>query len=262
MANQRFMRALPKPGLKFDDSTMGLLDHLNELRQRFTKILIAVVIGTIFGVLIAQPVLEFLQLPYGRAFTVLGPTGGVVVYFRVALMVGAMVSIPIITYQVMMFVLPGLTSKERRYVLTALPAIVLLFVIGVVFAWGILIPPALGFLENFQPTLFKPEWTGELYLSFVTTLLFWMGVAFESPMIFLVLSLLGAVNARQLIKSWRIAIIGSSIAAALITPTVDPVNMGLVMGPLLALYVLSIGLVAVGGRFARKRLADVIEPVS
>jgi sec-independent protein translocase protein TatC len=109
----------------------------------------------------------------------------------------------------------------------------------------------LGFLEGFQPQLFKPEWTADLYLGFVTALLFWMGVAFETPLIFFVLSILGMVTAAVLRRNWRIAVVGSAIAAAFITPTVDPVNMMLVMGPLLALYLLSIILVMIGSRFNR-----------
>jgi sec-independent protein translocase protein TatC len=200
-------------------------------------------------------VLEFLQQPYGREFTVLGPTGGVVAYFRVALMVGAMLAIPVITYEILMFILPGLTRKEARLVLASLPAVTLLFITGVAFAWFILLPPALGFLEGFQPTLFKPEWTADLYLGFVTSLVFWMGVAFQTPLIFFVVALLGMVSARTLVKNWRIAVVGSAIAAALITPTVDPVNMMLVVAPLLALYGLSILLVLAGSRISRRNPA-------
>lgn len=232
---------------------MGFWEHLDELRRRLFVAAIALVIGVVGGVLVATPVLEFLQAPYGRAFTVLGPTGGVVAYFRVALMVGAMLAIPVITYEVLMFILPGLTRKEKRLVLASIPVVTSLFIVGVAFAWFILIPPALGFLEGFQPTLFKPEWTADLYLGFVTALVFWMGVAFQTPLVFFVVSLLGMVNAPLLIKNWRIAIIGAAIAAALITPTVDPVNMGLVIIPLLALYMLSILLVMIGGRINRNR---------
>jgi sec-independent protein translocase protein TatC len=231
---------------------MGLFEHLDELRRRLFVAAIALVIGVVIGVLAATPVLEFLQQPYGREFTVLGPTGGVVAYFRVALMVGAMLAIPVITYEILMFILPGLTRKESRLVLASLPAVTLLFITGVAFAWFILLPPALGFLEGFQPTLFKPEWTADLYLGFVTSLVFWMGVAFQTPLIFFVIALLGMVSARTLVRNWRIAIVGSAIAAALITPTVDPVNMMLVVAPLLALYGLSILLVIVGGRINRR----------
>jgi sec-independent protein translocase protein TatC len=234
-----------------DGARMGLFEHLDELRRRLFAAVIALVLGTAVGVWAATPVLEYLQKPYGKEFTVLGPTGGVVAYFRVALMVGAMLAIPVITYEILMFILPGLTRKEKRLVLLSLPAVTGLFVIGVAFAWFGLIPPALGFLAGFQPTLFKPEWTADLYLGFVTSLVFWMGVAFQTPLIFFVVALLGMVDARTLVKNWRIAVVGAAIAAALITPTVDPVNMMLVMGPLLGLYTLSIVLVVIGKRMSK-----------
>lgn len=227
---------------------MGLLDHLYELRNRLAKAFIALIAGTLIGFVIGEPVLKYLQSPYGREFTVLGPTGGVVAYFRVSLLIGAILAIPVITYQLMMFVIPGLTRKEKRIVLYSLPAIVGLFVVGVLFSWFVLIPPALDFLETFAADIFRAEWTADQYLGFVTSLIFWMGVAFEIPLIFFVLGLIGLVGPQNLLNSWRFAVVGASIAAALITPTVDPVNMMLVMMPLLALYVASIFLVGIGNR--------------
>ncbi len=234
-----------------DGARMSIWDHLEELRSRLFKAIMALVIGTLLGVAVATPVLEFLKQPYGRAFLVTDPTGGVVQYFRVALLVGGILSIPVITYQLLMFVLPGLTKRETRMLLYSIPPVTLLFLVGVVFAWFILIPPALNFLVNFQTDLFRADWTADRYLGFVTALLFWMGVAFETPLIFFVLSILGFVTPRPLLKNWRIAVVGAAIAAAVITPTVDPVNMMLVMGPLMALYLLSILLVSIGVRFNR-----------
>lgn len=237
-----------------DELRMGFLDHLTELRDRLLKAAGALIVGTVLGFFVTGPVMEYLLSPYaglypeGRELIVLGPTGGVVTYLKVAMLLGGMLAIPVMTYQTLMFILPGLTSKERRYLLGALPAINGLFAAGVAFAWFILIPPAISFLEGFQADIFKPEWTADQYISFVTALLFWMGVAFEVPLIFFVLSLLGLVNARLLVKNWRGAIVGASIAAAMITPTIDPVNMFLVMGPLLGLYLISIILVAIGQR--------------
>lgn len=236
--------------------SMPLLGHLDELRIRVLKTMLAVVIGTVIGFFSAAPVLEFLQEPYGRAFTVLGPTGGVVAYFRVALLIGGVISIPVITYQLLMFILPGLKPREKRLLLSALPAITLLFLIGVAFSWFALIPPALGFLEGFEPTLFKPEWTADLYLSFVTALIFWMGVAFEMPLVFFVVAVIGLITPRPLIRQWRLAVVVASIAAAVITPTIDPVNMLLVMGPLLVLYAFSILLVMLGSRLHLRRLTQ------
>ena len=242
---------------------MGFFEHLDELRQRLTKAVAALVVGTAIGVFLAQPVLMLLQEPFCRIpsvdnceLVILDPTGNILIYFKVALMVGGILSIPMVTYQLLMFILPGLTRKERRYIVLSIPATTALFVIGVFFAWRILMPPALGFLNEFQADIFEPEWTADGYISFVTSLLFWMGVAFQTPLIFFLISLLGLVSAGTLIRQWRIAIVGASIAAAFITPTIDPVNMFLVMAPLLALYCLSIVLVFIGRKISGIDRAD------
>lgn len=258
---------------------MGLFDHLDELRRRLTRAGIALVIGTLIGIALSGLALDYLRGPYCRIvedniaqqameagggsdnmvivagddckLVTLGPTGGIVAYFRVGLMIGGIIAIPVVTYQLLMFIFPGLTRKEKRIVLLALPAIFVLFLVGTAFAWFILTPPALGFLENFQPDLFRSEWTADLYLSFITALIFWMGVAFQTPLVFFVLGLLGLVTPGALIHNWRLAVVGAAVAAALITPTADPVNMFLVMGPLLVLYTLSIVLVYAARRIAR-----------
>ncbi len=236
---------------------MGFFEHLDELRQRLTKAVFSLVIGTGVGVFFADRVLMLLQEPYCKIPTVdncelviLDPTGNIMIYFRVALMVGGILAIPMVTYQLLMFILPGLTRKEKRYVLLSIPATTLLFFIGVFFSWAVLMPTALGFLSGFKADIFEPEWTADGYIGFVTSLLFWMGVAFQTPLVFFIVSLMGLVSAGALVRQWRIAIVGASIAAALITPTIDPVNMFLVMAPLLTLYALSIVLVYFGRKLS------------
>lgn len=244
--------AQPPEDSEDSELRMSLLEHLDELRQRLFKAALALVVGTAIGAIFSSNVLEFLKRPYGaQPFAAIHPTDSVVSFFRVALLIGGIIAIPTITYQLLMFILPGLTRKERRIVLTALPGITLLFLIGVIFTWLLLIPPAINFFATFQPDLFENYWTADSYLGFVTALLFWMGVAFETPLVFFVVSLLGMVTPRTLINNWRIAIVGAAVAAALITPTIDPVNMFLVMGPLLTLYLLSILLVSIGKRINR-----------
>ncbi len=232
---------------------MTLMEHLDELRRRLTRAFIGLAVGVMIGFVLADPVLAYLRQPYGERFQALDPTNPVVSYFRVALLIGAILSIPITTYQILMFVVPGLTRRERGVLFRALPAITGLFVIGAAFSWFVLIPPALNFLQTFQSDNFIAQWTADGYLGFITALIFWMGVAFETPLIFFVLSLMGIVTPRPLIRNWRIAIIGAAVAAAVITPTVDPVNMSLVMGPLLVLYLISIILVALGTRINQGR---------
>jgi sec-independent protein translocase protein TatC len=233
---------------------MSLIDHLLELRNRIVKAVLALLIGVVISFLFTREAFLFLLTPFCEAslgtctVQTLTPTEGLISYLRVSLLLGAIIAIPVITYQLLMFIIPGLTKRERRAILMAIPAITILFLIGVWFAWFVLIPPALGFLANFQTDIFKADWTADAYLSFVTSLLFWMGAAFQTPLIFFTLSLMGLITAGALLRQWRLAIVGSAVAAALITPTVDPINMFLVVAPLLVLYAISIVLAAVGTR--------------
>ncbi len=226
-----------------EEYVMGFLDHLAELRDRIIKAFLGLMATTLFSMLFARQILEYLTTPVGRddfQLQTLGPTEGVVIYFRVALLAGAIIAIPWITWQLWMFIAPGLTNKEKRYILLSLPATTVLFLLGVMFSWFVLMPAALGFLQNFQSDIFKADWTAAQYVAFVTSLLFWIGVSFEMPLIFFILARLGIVGPRALRQNWRVAVVGAAVAAAFITPTVDPFNMALVMGPLLVLYVLSI----------------------
>ncbi len=254
-------QSAPDTPVDQDDSpdayVMGFFDHLAELRSRLIKAFLGLAVTTALSLLFANRILEYLITPVNREdflLQTLGPTEGVVIYFRVALLAGAILSIPWITWQLWMFIAPGLTRKERRYILLSLPATTTLFLIGVLFAWFLLMPAALNFLQNFQSDIFKADWTADQYVAFVTALLFWIGVSFEMPLIFFILSRLGLVSPRALRENWRLAVVGASLAAALITPTIDPFNMMLVMGPLLALYVLSIVLSTIAYR--KSGLAD------
>jgi sec-independent protein translocase protein TatC len=227
-----------------DETPQPLLDHLNELRSRLIRSVLALVLGVVLSMFFTAPLLRYLITPYNTQLQVLGPTESVVIYFRVALLAGAVAASPYITFQLFMFVAPGLHRHEKRMIYLALPATTGFFLAGVLFAWFILTPAALKFLRDFEGDIFRAEWTAELYIRFLTSLLFWIGVSFEMPVAIFVLARLGIVSHRVLLRNWRLAVVLTSIAAAVITPTVDPFNMLLVMGPLLVLYAISIGLAA------------------
>lgn len=227
---------------------MGFFEHLDEFRNRLIKVLIVLVIALIGTGIFAEPLLDYLIVPCQCKLVLLKPTDGVVMYFRVALMSAAIITIPYATYQLMMFILPGLTPQERRMVLSALPVVTGLFLLGVAFAWFVLVPTAIPFLRNFMGSVFRAEWTANEYIAFLTTLLFWMGVAFEMPAIFYLLARLGMIEPRVLINNWRLAVVIMTIIAAVITPTVDPFNMMLVVLPLMGLYVISIVLTKIAYR--------------
>lgn len=242
-----------------------LLEHLNEMRIRLTWAVAALVIGTVISFVFAEPLLNFLLIPYaaasptGAELQTLRPTEGIETYFKVALMSGAVLAMPAILYQVWLFIVPGLTQTERRYVYIFLPSALFLFALGIAFSWFILVPAAVLFLANFLPEVFQTEWTGQEYIGFLITMIFWIGVSFEMPVVIYFVARAGLVTAVTLQEQWRVAIVGIAVIAAAITPSIDPVTMLLTMAPLTVLYALSIFLARIGQRqFERAMAVDDI----
>lgn len=222
------------------EAIQAILPHLNELRRRLMIAVIALFVGTALAFLLAPQVLNFLTVPIGgldqlQAIELTEPIG---VYVRVSLLAGAILAMPIIVYQVMAFIVPGLLPHERRGLFVALPFIFLSFLAGAAFAYYVMLPVAVPFLATFGGI--QGNFRVSSYISFITRIILWVGVAFEMPLIIAVLARLGIVTPDALRKGWRIAVVAIAILASVITPTVDPVNMMIVMLPLLALYALSI----------------------
>lgn len=222
------------------DKTMPLLEHLVELRNVLIKSVFALLIGTVVAAIFTPQILQFLIAPYGATLQTIDPTENISIYLRVSIMAGAVITMPIFVYLVWSFIAPGLENKEKRYVRIVVPGATILFLIGVAFAWGIMLPAAIGFLSTFQSEIFKSDWRADAYIPFVTSLMFWIGVSFETPLIIFFLAKLHIVTASMLLKGWRFAIVIIAVVAAMITPTVDPFNMLLVMAPLILLYFFSV----------------------
>ncbi len=216
--------------------------HLNIFRKHLFRAVLFWLLTTGFSVVFTPRLIDFLAAPIGgirhlQAIEVTEPIG---VFFRVALLSGFALALPYIYWEMYLFVAPGLRPRGRIFGLLAAPLVLAFFVGGMAFAYFVMLPTALPFLLNFMgiPTLPRPS----SYLRFVTNLMFWVGVAFEFPLIIYLLAALGWVKARHLLEHWRIAVVIIAVLAAAITPTVDPVNMLLVMAPMIVLYLLSIGL--------------------
>lgn len=228
-----------------DESKMTLMEHLVELRYRLMWIVGGLLVGTLVSMVFVVPILEIVTAPlteFGKNPQALGPTDSIGVFFKVSFTMGTALALPLIIYHVIAFMAPGLYPHEKRAVLFMLPGILILFLIGAAFAYLMLLPAAVGFLQNFLGTVISQDWSIDRYIGFVTRLVFWIGVAFELPLVVAVLARTGLVSGKQLIGYWRQAIIVVALASAAITPTVDPVNMTLVMGPLIILYAVSVGL--------------------
>ncbi|MGH2537069.1 MAG: twin-arginine translocase subunit TatC [Candidatus Promineifilaceae bacterium] len=238
-----------------------ILAHLNEARLRLTWALVGLALATGVSFFFAADLLQLLIAPYGEQLQTLSPTEGLETYFKVALAVGVALSMPWTLLQLWEFVAPALHPGERRLAFVFIPAATLLFLLGIAFAWFVLLPSAVRFLESFMPGLFAPNWTSREYISFATTFLLWIGLSFEMPLLIYLLARLGVVTARTLREGWRVALVAIAVLAAAITPSIDPLTMLLTMIPLLLLYLLSIGLAAVGGRqFARRVALDEAPP--
>lgn len=234
---------------------MTLLGHLNELRVRLTYAVAALFVCTIIGFAIAQPLLEYLMQPYvasvpenAAALQTLRPTEGIETFFKVALLFGAIMAMPVILYQVWLFISPGLTKGEKKYIYIFIPGALFLFLLGILFSWFVLIPAAINFLANFMQDVFRTEWTGQDYISFVVRMLFWIGASFQMPIIVYVLARVGIVTAETMREHWRYAVVIIAVLAAIITPSIDPVTMLLTMAPLTVLYILSIATAKIGQR--------------
>ena len=163
-----------------------------------------------------------------------------------------------ILYQVVMFVAPGLTGRERRYLFLFMPAALVAFAAGVAFAYYVLTPPALRFLLGFSDVA-TPLIRISNFVNLMVRLLFWMGVAFETPLVMYMLAQLGIVSAQRLSRFRRYWVVIAFILAAIITPTFDPVNQALVAGPLLVLYELGVLLARLAGRSRREAETAIVQ---
>jgi sec-independent protein translocase protein TatC len=218
---------LPDTLAKTIENPGGLLEHVNALRKHLTRAVIFMALTTTFAFTYTRQIIDYLAKPIGGIM-------------RVALLVGFSLALPYIAFELWLFAAPGLHRSSRFTGLFAIPLVAIFFLAGMAFAYKGMLPTALPFLLNFLGM--NPQVRPASYISFVTGLMFWIGVAFEFPLVIYVLASIRIVNAKMLIDQWRLAVVLIAVLAAAITPTVDPVNMSLVMAPMIVLYFISIGL--------------------
>lgn len=234
-------------------------DHIEALRSHLLRMLIGLAIGVGVSFYFTIPLMEYLARPVeGLAnLQAIEVTEELGVFMRVALTSGIAIMLPYLAFEVWLFAAPGLRPRERKFGLAGIPLATVLYLGGMAFTFYVLLPTALPFLEGF--TSIASAWTARDYFAFVTGLMLWIGLFFEFPLVIYILTSIGFVNPQLLAQQWRLAIVIIAVLAAAVTPTVDPVNMGLVMLPMSLLYFVSIGLsyIAYAGR--RRRAAESIE---
>jgi len=211
---------------------------------------IALAVGVGISFYFTVPLMEYLAGPVEglKNLQAIEVTEEIGVFMRVALTSGIAIMLPYIAFELWLFVAPGLRPRERKMGLVGIPLAAILFLGGMAFTFFVLLPAALPFLGNF--TTISQFWTAREYFKFVTGLMLWIGLFFEFPLVIYILTSIGFVKPVVLVQQWRLAVVIIAIIAAAVTPTVDPVNMGLVMLPMTLLYFVSIGLsyIAYAGR--------------
>lgn len=242
----RFLNDVPEDRPTLDvlsdaiEDPMQILGELEEIRKHLLRSVVALVITTGISFYFAKDLLEILAAPMGGLSALYAPslTDPVGVFMTVSFVSGAVFAIPYIAFEAWLFIAPGLMPPARKLGLIAIPLALVFFLSGVAFTYWVMLTPAVDFLRTFLNIQQNTSAVG--YISLVTSLMFWVGVAFEFPLVIWALSAMGLVKPKMLLEHWRIAIIVIAVIAAMITPTVDPVNMGLVMAPMIVLYFLGI----------------------
>ncbi|MEH1942198.1 MAG: twin-arginine translocase subunit TatC [Nostoc sp.] len=228
---------------------MSLFDHLEELRQRIFYSLIAVAVGIIGCFFAVKPIVQLLEVPaQGVKFLQLAPGEYFFVSLKVAAYTGFVLTSPFILYQIIQFVLPGLTRRERRLLAPVVLGSSVLFGAGLVFAYLLLIPAALKFFISYGADVVEQLWSIDKYFEFVLLLLFSTGLAFQIPIIQLLLGNLNIVSSERMVSGWRYVIMGAVVLGAVLTPSTDPLTQSLLAGAVLALYFGGVGLVKLTGK--------------
>jgi len=203
---------------------------------------IAVVLTTAISFIFTTQIIQLLILPVGEHIKLisLSPTENFTTYMRVALFSGIALAMPVILYEIYMYIDPALHPNERRFALTAGPFVLGLFIFGMLFCYFFILPNAIKFLINFASDVFDNQLRASEYLSFVTTFILGMGIVFEVPIIIWALVRVGIVQRSWLAKQRRYVFLIAFIAAAIITPTPDPFNQTLVAVPMYLLWELGL----------------------
>lgn len=217
-----------------------ILEELDAVRKHLTRMLLVVILCVLVSFYFTQNMVEYLAGPVGgiQSLQAIEVTESLSVFMRVALIAGIALASPYIAFEIWLFIAPGLMPRSRQIGLFSIPLALVFFLGGAAFAYYVMLPTALPFLLDFLGI--EAKLRPDSYFQFVTALMFWIGIAFEFPLVIFALSAMGILEPKMLIDQWRLAVILIAVLSAVITPTVDPVNMGLVMLPMTALYFLSI----------------------
>jgi sec-independent protein translocase protein TatC len=236
-AIENFLR--PPPEELPEDIEMPIWDHLEELRERVLVAALAAAAAIAGCFCFSKELVLFLEAPVADAgvrFLQLSPGEFFFTTFKVAGYSGLLLAAPTVLYEIIAYVVPGLTKAERKFLAPIVFGSSILFYIGLVFSYEILTPAALNFFVSYAEGAVESLWSIDQYFQFVLVLMLSTGLSFQVPVIQVLLGQLGIVNSEQMFSLWRYVVVGSTVVAAVLTPSTDPFTQALLAIPLVGLY--------------------------
>lgn len=239
------------------------IEHIYELRRRLLVCLVFVVVGAGIGYSINEWLLEVIQKPLGEKLFYTSPTGGFSFVFMLCIFFGVIVALPCIIYQIIAFLKPILPNTSARHLLIYPLCSVGLAALGIAFAYGISLPASLHFLANFGGGNIESLITTDTYFNFALSYIVGFAILFQLPLILIIINRITPLKPSKLMKWQRYVIIGSFVAAAMITPTPDPFNQLLMAGPIIILYQFSLVIIWLVNRNKKENIdkTPVLVPV-
>jgi sec-independent protein translocase protein TatC len=220
-----------------DDDEMALSEHIEEFSQRLVFCLVFLILSTLLCFADVKEIVRIFQAPaIGVKFLQFAPGEYFFASVKIAVFCGILISSPLILYQLLLYLIPGLTKNERDVVLPVSFGSGILFLGGLIFSYFFLVPAALRFFISYGSEVVEPFWSFDQYFDFIAVLLFATGLAFQVPAVQVVLGLLGIVTGEKMLAAWKYVVVLCTIIAAIITPSTDPVTQILLSGALLSLY--------------------------
>ena len=218
-------------------------EHITELRQRSFHVIWLILFLTILTFVEVKFLVKLLELPVNNVkFFQLSPGEYFISTVKISFYSGLLFGSPFLISQVVLFLLPGLTKQETKIILPLLLSSFCLFSLGLIFSYYILIPAALNFFLNYSDEVIEPFWSFEQYLEFILVLFYSTGIAFQIPIIQILLGLLNIVSIKQMLDSWKYIILFSTIIGAILTPSTDPFTQLLLSVAILLLYFSGVGI--------------------
>lgn len=228
----------------YDQKEMSFLEHLGELRRRLIRALIYIGVAAVASGIFWEQIIRLLMKPGNlETLVFIGPLDAFMAKFKLSLYCGLVLAMPLVIFEILAFILPALTRKEKRITIPIIFLTAILFYAGVTVGYFFILPPGTKWLLSQGGDVMKEMLAADRYLSYAMMFLAGVGVSFETPVIIYILGKIGLVTPRSLLVNWRYAFMIIITVAAVLTPDWSPVTMGLFAAPMIILYFLSILLV-------------------